>query len=382
MKFLLTAFLLLSFSFYGANAIAQNKYYATSTTIKSAVAGKHAIMETSAAPAALPKPLLRIKMLMNADSVNSDEIVIKLDKQASAKFVNNEDAMDMGGIDPLVGISAFSSDNIPLAIDFLPYPGMQPQVVPLSTYALNSGSYRLERTQLANLPPLYEVWLKDALTGDSLNLRQNTTCQFNIDKNNPATFGAKRFSVVFRQSPDSSFSLLSIIATKNSASSLIGWKVKNEADSTTFGVEKSIDTGKTFASIGNIRSNGSGIYSFVDRKPATGQNQYRLKVQDSQGAASYSSVLTLVYYQQNVSNKMKLFPNPAINDINMDMSPGSNVSYNIKVVNALGAVVKETTSSQTNWRADVSNLKPGSYHVQVINNNNKSVVGTANFIKN
>src|ERR1700743_85288 len=231
-----------------------------------------------------PNPQLRLKMVM--DATNTDEIVIKLNKSASSKYVYGEDAEDLGGMDPAISLSSLSSDNVPLAINMMPYPGLQPDVVSLLTDAANSGAYQIDRTQLLNLPPLYEVWLKDAFTGDSLNLRTDSICRFNIDKNNPATFGTKRFSVVFRENSDSVLSLVSFAAAKNTSSALISWKVKNESDSTSFGVEKSIDTGKTFQSIGTVQSNGSGIYSFADNKPATGQDQYRLKIQDH-GNSSY-----------------------------------------------------------------------------------------------
>jgi hypothetical protein len=149
-------------------------------------------------------------------------------------------------------------------------------------------------------------------------------------------------------------------------------------------VERSIDTGKTFVSLGSIQSNGTGIYSFVDAKPATGQNQYRLEIKDNQNNSNYSPILTLVYPLQNAANsKIKLFPNPIVNNINLEMNSGSKESvYNIKIVNTLGAVVKESTSQQASWHTDLSNLRPGSYHVQVINNSDQTLVGTANFIKN
>jgi hypothetical protein len=377
----LTVFILIFFIFFEANVIAQTTYRNIATA-KSMVANSHNLMVMPSAAATQPQPLLRLKMLM--DSINTDEIVIRLNNKASTKFAENEDAEDMGGIDPLVSLSAFSSDNIALAIDFAPYPGLQQEVIPLLTDATNSGTYWLKQTQLLYLPSIYEVWLKDAFMGDSLNLRVNTTCQFTIDKNNPATFGSKRFSVVIRQNPDSALRLVSLVATKSNNTSLIAWEVKNDSDSTAFSVERSIDTGKTFGLLGNIQSNGTGIYSFVDKKPVTGQNQYRLKVTDSLGNISYSKIVTLLYSQDNVvNNKITVYPNPTVNDINLKMNPSVKESiYSIRIVNTLGAVVKESISQQANWHTDISNLKPGYYHIQVTNNSDKSLVGAANFVKN
>ena len=69
--------------------------------------------------------------------------------------------------------------------------------------------------------------------------------------------------------------------------------------------------------------------------------------------------------------------------INLEMDPDSKVSsYSIRIVNAFGTVVKESVSEQPSWHANISNLLPGSYLVQVTNNKDKSLVGTANFVKN
>jgi hypothetical protein len=379
----ITIFILISFIFCGANVIAQTSHNNNLTTSRKVAAiSPNNMMSMPSLSAIQPAPILRLRLSM--DSVNTDEIVIRLNNKDSEKFAENEDAQDMGGIDPLVSLSAYSSDHVALAIDFLPFPSLQPDVIPLLTDAVHSGAYKLEQTQLNYLPSLYEVWLKDAFTGDSLNLRINPVCQFNIDKTNPATFGSKRFSVVIRQNPDSALSLVSFVATKNSGGALVAWQVKNESDSTAFSVERSIDTGKIFASIGGMQSIGTGIYNIVDKTPANGLNQYRLKVQDPQGNIGYSKIVTLLFAPVNVvSNRVKVFPNPSVNDINLNMSSGLTAStYSIRIVNALGSVVKESVSQQSNWHSDISNLKPGFYHIQVTNNTDKSLVGTASFVKN
>jgi hypothetical protein len=152
----ITTSVLIAFTFCAANVTAQGIHGRNTTpTENKATENQRTLMSMPSAAATLPDPLLRLKMLM--DSINTDEIVIRLDNKASTKFVDGEDAEDLGGIHPLVSLSAFSSDNIALAIDKIPYPGMQQQVVPLRTGAVNSGSYKLERTQLLFLPPLYEA---------------------------------------------------------------------------------------------------------------------------------------------------------------------------------------------------------------------------------
>ncbi len=135
-----------------------------------------------------------------------------------------------------------------------------------------------------------------------------------------------------------SFGFLSIMASKNPNSSLIDWKVKNEADSTVFAIEKSTDAGKTFMSIGKIQSNGMGMYSFTDNQPADGQNQYRLKVQDSKGSISYSSILILVYHQQITASKNEPSPDDEVTYLDPDTNSGLSASYYIKTANSISGL--------------------------------------------
>jgi len=59
----------------------------------------------------------------------------------------------------------------------------------------------------------------------------------------------------------------------------------------------------------------------------------------------------------------------------------SSQSYAIKIVNVTGSVVKSANSSQPSWQDDVGGLQPGTYIIQVVNNNDKTVVGKTTFVK-
>jgi hypothetical protein len=56
-------------------------------------------------------------------------------------------------------------------------------------------------------------------------------------------------------------------------------------------------------------------------------------------------------------------------------------SYNIKVISITGTVVSTTTSSQPIWQSNISNLLPGTYIIQVVNNKDKTLVGKGTFVK-
>jgi hypothetical protein len=330
------------------------------------------------------EPLIRLQLLK--DSIDTDEIVVRLNDKASNAYLNTEDAEDLGGISAAVYLSALSSDSVKLAISRLPFPKKNhQQIIPLFTDAITSGIYQLKLSQLKNLPSIYQVWLKDSFKKDSLDIRTNLIYSFNIDKNIPATFGDKRFQLIIRENPDFALRLLGFDASKTTSGSLLNWTVENEYNYTTFYAERSVNKGETFEPIGNIKSSNAGNYSFLDKHPVTGQNSYRLKLYDINDNISFSKIVTLSYSEpnNNQDNKITIYPNPASTVINLDIDQNSKTeAYHIKIVDVTGLVVKETVSMQRSWHANIGNLRPGTYLVQVINNNDKSLVGVTTFVKN
>jgi hypothetical protein len=337
--------------------------------------------------AAAPQPLLRLKL--SKDSINTDEIVIRLNNQASTKFIHGEDAFDLGGgSGTLVSLSSISSDSVNLAINFMPFPGLQQQPTRLLVDATASGLYTLARTQLDNLPALYEVWLKDAFTNDSLDMKANSLYQFTIDRTNPATFGSKRFTLVIRQNPALAYKLLDFNAARIGNSSHVGvvWNTENEQNYTNFTVERSNDGGTTFDVVGGLQGTGAGNYSLVDKNAVNGQNLYRLKQEDINNTITYSKVVEVFITDKNnrnADNKIHVYPNPAINVINLDVTAKAqgNTSYDIIVTNSSGFTIKQATSSQASWQSGVSDLLPGTYLIKVVNTKDKSLVGQSKFVK-
>jgi hypothetical protein len=335
---------------------------------------------------AAPQPLLRLKL--SKDSINTDEIVIRLNNQASAKFIHGEDAFDLGGgSGALVSLSSISSDSVNLAINFMPFPGLQQQPTRLFVDAAASGLYTLARTQLDNLPALYDVWLKDAFTNDSLDMKANSLYQFTIDRTNPPTFGSNRFTLVIRQNPALAYHLLDFNAARvgNSSHVEVVWHTENEQNYTNFTVERSNDGGTTFDVVGGLQGTGAGNYSLVDKNAFNGQNLYRLKQEDLNNTITYSKVVAVLIDGKNNSNadQIHVYPNPAINVINMDITAKTqgNTSYDIIVTNSSGFTIKQATSSQASWQSGVSDLLPGTYLIKVVNTKDKSLVGQSKFVK-
>ncbi|MET0299912.1 MAG: discoidin domain-containing protein [Flavitalea sp.] len=101
-------------------------------------------------------------------------------------------------------------------------------------------------------------------------------------------------------------------ATASSASVRLDWSTTIEKGSSHFEVERSVDNGRTFERLVNLNSNGNSSYrrnySWTDLSPAAGENFYRLKIVDVDGAFTYSDIVRgsvktgaaiVVYYDRN-----------------------------------------------------------------------------------
>ncbi len=343
-----------------------------------------------------------LRLQMARDSVNTDDIYVGFTSNASALFVNDEDAPYKTGSGK-VKMASYSGDNVLLAINKMPFPGQKQATIPLFVTAGAYGTYKLNMTELKGIPQLYEVWLMDTYKNDSLDMKHNTTYAFDITADTNS-HGSKRFQLVIRQNPALGLHLLNFTATKVSNGAQVVWKTENEQDYTNFTVERSTDNGVTFDVLGGFASDNIGTYSFLDKNPAAA-NQYRLKLQDLNNNITYSNIVTLMYANTNnnlVNTSINIYPNPAKSTLNLNiMQPlnsgqttTQNISsiakpltviastvYGIKIVSSTGFVMKTATTTAQDWQTDVSGLMPGTYIIQVTNNYNNSLVGKGTFVK-
>eukprot|EP01037_Dinobryon_pediforme_P012049 gene12049-12139_t len=335
--------------------------------------GLNLFMDTKAAMANLNSSAVHqfIRLRLEKDSVNTDDTYVGFDANASAKYVEGDDAIYITGNGQI------------------PFPKQQQIKINLMVKAQTDGTYTLRKTDLQNIPKLYEIWLQDAYTKDSLDIRNNSVYVFNLAHADTNTYGSRRFSLIIRQNPALGVHLLNFTATKVDKGAQIAWTTENEADYTTFTVERSIDGGVNFGSLESASSNSSGSYSFLDSNPMLPSDQYRLKITDLNGSVTYSGTITIKYNTTNLSvadNQLIVYPNPASNMINISInstdikhtglatqSLGSGVSgissvgstvYGIKIISSVGTVVRSEISGQADWQDNVSSLLPGTYIIQ------------------
>jgi len=233
---------------------------------------------------------------------------------------------------------------------------------------------------------LYDIWLKDAFTQSSVNMRDSSTYSFTINTADTTTFGANRFTLALVQNPAFAYKLLSFDGQKTGKRQVqLTWKTQNETDNSRFTIERSTDYGKTYNAIGDIASTGAGTYSLVDPEPQKGDNLYYLQTVDYFGNMTFSKVIN-EQFQDNGNNKtsrLSLYPNPAVNTINLTIVPQSqgNTTYDIRISNGAGLVVKRATISDVSWQNNISGLLVGTYLIEVVDKKDNSVVGQIKFVK-
>jgi len=366
-------------------------------------AGSGDLMMGKPAGQAVTQQLFRLKLFI--DSLNYDDLTIGFKSGASSKYNVWEDTKYLAGPGASTGFASVSADSVALAINFLPLPKKAPQVIKLHVNAIISGRLTIQKTQLDSLPKIYELWLMDKYKGDSLDIRNNATYAFDIDRNDAGSYGDNRFELIIRQNKALGIHLLDFKAIKASAGVQATWKVENEENYTNFTVERSTDNSANFVVLGGFASNSQGVYTFMDSSPANAINIYRIKIEDLNGAISYTKAISVGYgpgTRSTASANINIYPNPSRGVINLSLSQpaltklnlaglqgagngtvltGPGGSYSIEIVSVSGTVVKSVVSTRPDWQDDVSNLQPGTYILQVLNNKDKSEIGKVTFVK-
>ncbi|HVW14736.1 MAG TPA: YDG domain-containing protein [Mucilaginibacter sp.] len=344
-----------------------------------------------------------LRLKLGLDSISYDDIYIGFNPSASPGYDSNEDAAYLPGLGAAVGLASISSDNVRLSINNLQLPNQATREIKLFVTASKSGIYTLKRTDIEGIPQVYDVWLMDKFKKDSLDIRQNANYTFNINLSDTASFGSNRFSIVIRQSPGNAVKLLSFAGEKALSGARVTWTTQNEQNYTYFTVERSTDNGATFTVLGTTAPDANGKYTFLDKSPQMTTDIYRLRLEDASGAITYSNQVPLKYTgdMNTTMGLISVYPNPAQSTINLNISSANTLNhgnkllfsgkpiasvanktvYNIKIINASGVVVKSESTTLQSWQADVKNLLPGTYVMQVYNSADNSLMGRGTFVK-
>jgi hypothetical protein len=328
-----------------------------------------------------------IRIQLGKDSLNTDDAIIRFKYNVGATYDPVVDAPYQTGFGT-VSLSSMSSDKVSLAINVQPFPVTRENIA-LSVAATADGTYQFQVKNIVQIPPIFDIWLVDTYTRDSVNMRENPIYSFSITKSDSATFGSKRLKLVVSQNTALAYRLINFSAVPSSSGQEVqlAWKTVNEQNYTLFTVERSTDNGKTYEVAGGLQSSASGTYALNDKNPQPGLNLYRLKQTDINDNITYSKVIPVEYSGLSnslINNNINIYPNPARNVINLAIANTGEThagNYNIRITNSSGFVIKDITSAQANWQGNVGDLLTGTYVIQVVNTKDQSLVGKAKFVK-
>jgi len=170
--------------------------------------------------------------------------------------------------------------------------------------------------------------------------------------------------------------LVNFTGENTTRGSQLNWVTASELNNAHFEVEHSTD-GREFTMLDKVAGNGTTqnaqSYDFLHKTPAVGENYYRLKQVDFDGAFEYSNI---VYVEnKNNSEPVIIYPNPAHDFVTYEGGAATLTFFD-----AYGRKVMEQTTQDQSTTVDVTNLEVGIYMLEITNSSNEKTV--KRFLKN
>ncbi|RZM26481.1 MAG: T9SS type A sorting domain-containing protein [Pedobacter sp.] len=312
-----------------------------------------------------------------SDSENTNEGVLVFADGYSAGY-EQRDAAFFGG-NNTVSLSSLSSDDVSLAINFLPKID-EIKSVKLFVNSAESTALKMNFTDLSAISSKI-MYLRDNYLHARVRITEaNASYSFNIDKSIAASFGTERFVLDFEELPSPS-KLISFEAVKNPATVLLKWRPAVATDNR-FELERSKDQ-VNFSVIRSMDGNGSASYTHLDEAPILGHNFYRLKETTPGGAYLYSEVLDINFVEIANSSTVKkviLYPNPTSTDIRIDVSNDTRIQlsiFDMKGKQVISSIFEPNQAIKQN----VSKLMNGFYFAEMKDLKTSQVIGVSKFYK-
>lgn len=163
--------------------------------------------------------------------------------------------------------------------------------------------------------------------------------------------------------------LVNFSATKENEITKINWTTSQETNSREFMVERSVNGGMTWQTIGAIPAAGTSTsntnYIMYDRNPVKGTNLYRLKSVDIDNKFSYSATRRVNFDSKYT---FSIYPNPAADIIQIIVDNAAGFNARVQVLNQQGQVLinKQINSGNQPAQVNVSSLAAGMYFIKII----------------
>jgi hypothetical protein len=160
----------------------------------------------------------------------------------------------------------------------------------------------------------------------------------------------------------------------------LSWTTNFENNSDHFEVQRSLD-GQSWETVGSLKAQGYSTvpkaYSFIDNAGRTTANRkdlyYRLKQVDLSTNSVYSKLLVVRVYNTRTLRMVSVTPNPAKNDISVNVQLNETALIAMKIINTNGTVTMTKTAkaeagANTFLMDGTSKLSPGVYVLEVVIN--------------
>lgn len=232
---------------------------------------------------------------------------------------------------------------------------------------------------------MLEAILKDnfssTLNNRLLSLSDTNFIAFDVTSN-PASAAANRFMIVFKQLQVLPVSFTQIKAAENAAGILVQWETEQEINIKDYVLEKSIN-GTQFFPINTQMAKGNGgsgknTYQFQDNAAMTGNQFYRVKAVEADGAMKQSNIV-LVNIADSKSG-MVVFPNPVTsNFIGVQTNASKTGIYKYRLLSNNGQALMTGTFQvqRPNQQLQVpiaSSIPKGIYQLEIQQHSNPAVV--------
>ena len=327
-------------------------------------------------------PLRHLSLTLKQDTTFSDETVIAF-RDGNDVNATDEDATYFGGNNVL--LTSLSADNKYLAINYMPAI-KDVNEVKLYVTANLSGKYTLELSKFNTLASSM-ILLYDKLKDSTISMKTALTYSFEINKADATTFGSGRFKLLFKPEPLPT-RILSFSARKVNRTSELSWSTASELNNEYFEIQRSAD-GVTFVNIGTVKGSGTSVttsqYTFIDDKPLKSDNFYRFKPVDKSTANTVSNIVSVKFggLSFDKESQVTIFPNPAINDLNIRFSSSFTSAVDIRIIDSSGRLVKSqrvyNVSSGTLIKQDIRSLSASVYIIEITNG--KKIISRSKLIK-
>jgi len=158
----------------------------------------------------------------------------------------------------------------------------------------------------------------------------------------------------------------------------LNWVTASEYDNDYFTIEKSKD-GVEFITIGEVSSKGDSrtdvAYQFIDERPYSGLNYYRLKQTDFDRTSTTSNII-VVSMEQQKEPVVTIFPNPATDYFSLELAIDNfDKKCNLNITNISGQVkLSQILEGQNNIQIQTNDWTSGWYVIQLSFQDGRSIV--------